>query len=1130
MDAIRSSRKRNNPFGTLTRSRSQLLLHRNRSGQLRSDPPARGAATTCKKTKRDNDQLPCPLAKDLRARRVYSPLSSASDLIENALPKGSAADLGLASSPSAGNCDVKVGTKIEATESLDLGLSCEDRSFDRGIGGSLQVSSKVQDRKRIDGINGGDCSGKIDDLDVKPILTTPPDAVICGNSKNNEDDGNEEEEVRVEITLSGNAELNASKGLPRKDSQRNDSALKSKSVIGPRFQGKLFKAPGSVNYKRLFPFLMDAVGYDSGAPKFDRCQKGEEGVDRQELQLPLSSQSQEACKHGFKADSCTLHDANGSKLTSSQDLIELPMQLDTKEVISECLSVPSVDDKCLDESKVDATVTFLDVKDVCIALPNDAVKQHFSHLASLDYTKSTDHNDCKQLGVLNKECIPATPAADMHDNSEVNVDQLESMTQDGQNAKPMELSRSTQDKAGEGSSQKADKGKDSTPKSKPVPRQHLHRKLFKTPGSVSYKRLLPFLMDLTKDDSGTSKFDHQTPQKDEVDGCAKRFQFHLSSQGEEASTDKHKTDSDLMNGMVESNAMENIVLVNPPNEASQAIQPKLTSSQEMHELPMLYEGLTAPSVYEHIEKVEIGSKDACSGESKLDLYLEIPDDFHYAKNVANVVHNVGFKQVPNGISGEHKSESPSKDQNMLYNNDDVSDLTPGHHSRKEEGFTMNYVERKQLELVNFKEHESVSGCPPEGLSLSQVDPNILDAEENGTSSHASSRTNDSTVLNLVRVSNIDPRSLPDKIVSKKSEMEGHDKAGNVLKGIVFDSRMPSKGGDRNVAREIINGSESKITQILNRCPRVKSLKLAGSFSYKRLLPFLLNTVKDNSVNDHCPELPNFLSRSCLLPTSASSMPVTPLSDSNGCVPMQHCPDNSGTRPQTGKHACDINHDSASPNSTDPSISVNGIDIPPAPLTPVISEVIEEKVQSALSESPVFSEVRGNSSSLIPFNEKAPETHECYQSLSQPKVLELEQVRVPAIGLEKGILKRNPRGCRGLCTCLNCASFRLHAERAFEFSRNQFLDAEEVAQDLMKELSHLRNMLERSTGIVNNNPVFDETQVKEACRKSFAAEQEAKDRLSVMNDDLNIHCRIKSLQRPRVTFADYVEEKVIHRGR
>lgn len=35
-------------------------------------------------------------------------------------------------------------------------------------------------------------------------------------------------------------------------------------VLRPRFHGKLFKAPGSVSYRRLFPFLMDIMGDVSG--------------------------------------------------------------------------------------------------------------------------------------------------------------------------------------------------------------------------------------------------------------------------------------------------------------------------------------------------------------------------------------------------------------------------------------------------------------------------------------------------------------------------------------------------------------------------------------------------------------------------------------------------------------------------------------------------------------------------------------------------------------------------------------------------------------------------------------------------------------------------------------------------
>lgn len=70
------------------------------------------------------------------------------------------------------------------------------------------------------------------------------------------------------------------------------------------------------------------------------------------------------------------------------------------------------------------------------------------------------------------------------------------------------------------------------------------------------------------------------------------------------------------------------------------------------------------------------------------------------------------------------------------------------------------------------------------------------------------------------------------------------------------------------------------------------------------------------------------------------------------------------------------------------------------------------------------------------------------------------------GNAKSILKKNPRGCRGVCSCLHCASFRLNAEKAFEFSRNQLLDAEELAMNLMKELTSLRCILENSVNGAN----------------------------------------------------------------
>lgn len=75
---------------------------------------------------------------------------------------------------------------------------------------------------------------------------------------------------------------------------------------------------------------------------------------------------------------------------------------------------------------------------------------------------------------------------------------------------------------------------------------------------------------------------------------------------------------------------------------------------------------------------------------------------------------------------------------------------------------------------------------------------------------------------------------------------------------------------------------------------------------------------------------------------------------------------------------------------------------------------------------------------------------------------LTPVRCSTISPLKGILKREKRKCRGACTCLKCVSFLLNAEKAFEFSKVQLLNAEGVALGLMKELSALRKMVVDST--------------------------------------------------------------------
>ncbi|PWA83889.1 hypothetical protein CTI12_AA158570 [Artemisia annua] len=149
--------------------------------------------------------------------------------------------------------------------------------------------------------------------------------------------------------------------------------------------------------------------------------------------------------------------------------------------------------------------------------------------------------------------------------------------------------------------------------------------------------------------------------------------------------------------------------------------------------------------------------------------------------------------------------------------------------------------------------------------------------------------------------------------------------------------------------------------------------------------------------------------------------------------------------------------------------------------------------------------------------------------SAHQTLQITPLMTPAINGENfrnGILKRTPRGCRGICNCLNCTSFRLHAERSFEFSRNQMHDAEEVALDLINDLTSLRKLLETTASDSNSLATDKEKQIKEACEKALYKEEVAKARLSQMNEDLSFHCRSMKLMRPKVTFANKIEEKFI----
>ncbi|KAH7670479.1 hypothetical protein IHE45_10G029600 [Dioscorea alata] len=108
-----------------------------------------------------------------------------------------------------------------------------------------------------------------------------------------------------------------------------------------------------------------------------------------------------------------------------------------------------------------------------------------------------------------------------------------------------------------------------------------------------------------------------------------------------------------------------------------------------------------------------------------------------------------------------------------------------------------------------------------------------------------------------------------------------------------------------------------------------------------------------------------------------------------------------------------------------------------------------------------------------------------------------------LALKLGILKSQRGGCRGPCPCLECTTFLVHAEKAFKFSKKQMHGADDIIVGLMKELSHLRSLVEKSVLKPKYIPLLGFVLHFLALK----AEEIAKSLLSQMFNDLNEHCQI-----------------------
>ncbi|XP_076896870.1 uncharacterized protein LOC143550005 [Bidens hawaiensis] len=414
--------------------------------------------------------------------------------------------------------------------------------------------------------------------------------------------------------------------------------------------------------------------------------------------------------------------------------------------------------------------------------------------------------------------------------------------------------------------------------------------------------------------------------------------------------------------------------------------------------------------------------------------------------------------------------------------------------------------------------EILEAALPKSLESSNPVPNVvaLKDEETGpvfnSSKLADGLLNNSNSVNAGLVSTVETSDAVQKsqedVVNDSLESEQTTPP---------DSNIYSKSKVDNVSGALVKPA-SKLG--LKSCSRLKALQTPTSFSHRRLLPFLMSVAEDYSgplKDDQSLKPEKAIEQNEQPPTqflvsttadeasnspTSTLVPVDASLDKTNLVALvsnDNILDANVPNKETGESILQLAEAVKSDScikmeQSPPKLKLTCVEEPPLEATPLcIVQSQSAELQIKVKESP------------------------------QQYPMPILETQVESI--KSGILKRTPRGCRGICNCLNCTSFRLHAERSFEFSKNQMHDAEEVALELINDLKYLRNVLEASSASSSFDTV-KQKQAKEACAKALYKEQEARARLAQMNEDLSIHCRSMNLLRPKVTFANKIEEKVI----
>ncbi|KAI3823114.1 hypothetical protein L1987_04543 [Smallanthus sonchifolius] len=431
--------------------------------------------------------------------------------------------------------------------------------------------------------------------------------------------------------------------------------------------------------------------------------------------------------------------------------------------------------------------------------------------------------------------------------------------------------------------------------------------------------------------------------------------------------------------------------------------------------------------------------------------------------------------------------------------------------------------------------EIVDAALPKVMKSSNTAPNmvVLKDEEIGPVSN-SSKLVDGLLNNAKSSEKQFSNSVNDGLIStvkgsdvvqKSQEDVLNDTVEDCVQMTPPDSDIISKSKIDNIVGVHAN---PKLKPALKLCSKKKVLQTPTSFSHRRLLPFLMSVAGDFS---------------------------SPLKDNQSLI-LEKAIEQNQQPPTQSLSRQDEKSTTADETSNSPTSTLIPVDTPTNVIKSItlvsndkILDAPDKEVGGPISQLEV--NLKGEAvkpDSCIKLEQSPPKNNmKCVEeatSKATPLCIEqnysediqisvkesphqylLPAPEVHGENIKNGILKRTPRGCRGICNCLNCTSFRLHAERSFEFSKNQMHDAEEVALELINDLTCLRNILETISSS-NSVDTVKEKQVKEACAKALHKEQVARARLAQMNEDLSVHCRSMNLLRPKVTFANKIEKKVV----